>query len=105
MKKLECNTLYTNKHILEWFGLKSKSFRNDKQKEEKLKQLKLFAEYELVGEKTKKILIKQVYEPYYIKKGSQNFQIIDSELENYWKDNGKGLDTCRRVGMAMQQDE
>ena len=105
IKKLESNTLYTNKEILEWFGLKGRGFRNDKQKQQKLKQLSLFADYELVGEKTKKILIKKVYEPYYTKKGSQNFQIIDSKLENYWRDNGKGLDTCVRVGKAMFRDK
>lgn len=102
--KLEKNTLYSNSQIAEWFGLKSRKFTNKGQKEKKLEQLKLFADYELVGDKTKKIFIKEVYEPVYSKKGSQNFQIINNNLEKYWKDNGRGLDICKRVGEAMFKD-
>lgn len=104
MFQLEANKIYTNSQIAEWFGLKSKKFSNKAHRENKLEQLKLFADYELVGDKIKKIFIKKVLESVYNKKGSQNFQIISDNLENYWQDGGKGIDTSKRVGEAMYRD-
>lgn len=103
--ELQENTLYTNNQIAQWFGLKAKKFSNKQQKKKKLEELKNFAEYELVGNKTKKIFIKQVYEPIYSKQGSKNQQIIDNIFESYWSENGRGLDTCARVSAAIYRDE
>ena len=100
--KLQSNTLYTNKEIAEWFGLKR--FCDKEQKQKKLEQLKLFADYQLVGEKTKKVFIKNVIEPVYSKKGSEGFQIISKSWEGYWHDGGKGIDTSKRVGEAIYKD-
>lgn len=104
LKQLQSNTLYTNNQIAEWFGLKAKKFSNKEQKERKLEQLKIFADYELVGDKTKKIYIKEVYNPIYSKLGSRNQQIINDIYESYWSENGRGLDTCERVGTAIYKD-
>lgn len=102
MIQLKENTLYTNKELAEWFGMKANSFAN--QKEKKLEQLKAFADYELQGNKQKKVFIKKVYEPTYNKKGSESYQIIKANLEKYWSQNGKGLDTCKRVAGEMYRD-
>lgn len=101
--ELQANKIYTNKQIAEWFGLKGR-FCDKKQKDKKLEQLKLFADYQLIGEKTKKIYVTNVYESVYSKKGSEGFQIISKSWESYWQDGGKGIDTSKRVGEAMYRD-
>ena len=103
MIELKENTLYSNKELAEWFGMKQKSFSN--RKEEKLEELKAFADFELRGNKQKKVFIKKVYEPVYSKKGSENYEIIKANLEKYWSENGKGLDTCQRVGEEMYKEK
>lgn len=102
--QLKENTLYTNQDICKWFGLKGGRFCSADQKEKKLEQLKLFAEYELRGNKIKKIFIKKVYQPIYDKKGSQSYQILQNNFQNYWSNSGTGLDTIKRVGEAMYSD-
>lgn len=104
LKELQANTLYTNQEIAEWFGLKGKRFSSADQKERKLEQLKLFADYQLRGNKIKKIFIKEVYQPRYNKKGSASYQIIQNNFIDYWSDHGNGLDTVKRVGQAMYTD-
>lgn len=103
MKELQPNTLYNNKEIAQWFGIKPNSFTNSK--EAKLKELSLFADFELRGNKQKKIYIKEVYEPVYNKKGNINQKIVETKLEEYWSQNGKGLDTCKRVAGEMYKDK
>lgn len=105
MVELKENTLYSNNEIAEWFGLKSKRFSDKNQREKKLEQLKRFVDYELVGNKTKKVLIKQIYNPIYSKQGSEGYQIIEQNFEKYWNQNGKGIDTSKRVGIAMYKDK
>lgn len=103
--ELKENTLYTNKQIAQWFGLKKGSFSNKEQKQKKLQELKNFADYELVGNKTKKILIKRVYQSVYSKKGSVRYQTLDKNFLDYWSDGGKGLDTASRVAQSMYKDK
>ena len=83
MIQLKENTLYTNKELAEWFGMKANSFANQKEK---------------------KVFVKKVYEPKKNKKGSESYQIIKANLEKYWSQNGKGLDTCKRVAGEMSRD-
>lgn len=85
--------MMTNKELANWFGISASSFSHDKKR--KLKELQSYADYELVGDKTQKIKIKKVYEPKYIKKGSQSFEFIKSKLNEVWSDDG--LDSCKRV--------
>lgn len=102
--ELKKDTLYSIGQIAQWFGLKGKKFSNDSQKNKKLQQLKLFASYELRGNKIKKVFIKQVYQPVYSKQGSKSYQIIKDNYQKYWQDNGKGLDTIERVGEEIYRD-
>jgi len=51
--------------------MKVGSFSN--QKEKKLEELKAFVDYELQGNKQKKVFVKKVYEPTYNKKGSESY--------------------------------
>ena len=99
MQKLQQNKCYTNKQIADWMGITLKTFSN--QREKKLKELQAFADYELQGNKIKKIYIKKVYEPYYQKKGSQARQEVRKNYEKYWHDE---LDTAKRVGEEMYKD-
>ena len=99
MKELEQDKLYTGKEIAEWMGISAGAFANNKQK--KLKQLQSFADYELKGEKIKKIYIKKVYEPVYYKKGSKARQEVRQNYEKYWHSD---LDTAKRVGEEMYRN-
>lgn len=102
--ELKKDTLYNIGQIAQWFGLKGKKFSNDTQKNKKLQQLKLFANYELRGNKIKKVFIKQVYQPVYSKQGSKSYQIIKNNYQKYWQDNGRGLDTIERVGEKIYEE-
>lgn len=102
--QLKNNTLYTNGEIATWFGLKSGKFSNAKQREKKLQQLKYFANFEQVGNKNKKIFIKEVFQSVYDKKVRNTYQIIKDNYQKYWQDNGKGLDTIERVGEEIYRD-
>jgi len=53
---------------------------NKVHKEKKLEELKIFADYELVGNKTKKVYIKTVYNPVYSKQGSESYRITKSKI-------------------------
>ena len=99
MKELKQGKIYAAKEIAEWMGITSGAFANKRQK--KLKQLQAFADYELVGDKIKKIYIKKVYQPIYCKKGSQARQEVRQNYEKYWHDD---LDTAKRVGEEMYKD-
>lgn len=94
--------IITNQQLADWFGVSLSTFNHTKKK--KLEQLKVFADYQLIGNKIKKVKITNIYNPIYSKQGSSNFQIIKTNFKTYWKDNGKGLDTCKRVGEQMYSD-
>lgn len=94
--------IMTNQELADWFGVSLSTFNHTKKK--KLEELTAFADYELVGEKVKKVKIINIYNPVYSKQGSSSFQIIKTNFQTYWKDNGKGLDTCKRVGEEMYSD-
>lgn len=99
MKKLEAGKLYNNKDIADWFGIDPATF--SRKKEQKLKQLKLFATFELVGNKTKKIKIIKVYNDTYSKQGSNAYQEVKSRIDTTWSPSG--LDSCSRVGLAIDK--
>lgn len=92
MKKLETK-LYTNKQLAEWFGISAGRFSSDKKN--KLEQLKAYADFELIGNKQKKVKIIKVYEEEYHKKGSQAYQMIKNKFDETWSEDG--LDSCKRV--------
>ena len=102
MFKLQEGQVYGNKELAQWFGIKEGSFKN--QKEKKLEQLSRFAEYRLVGNKTKKVLITKVYDTgIYTKAGSKNYEIIKNNIDKIWSQDG--LDSCRRVSEVMVKDQ
>ena len=92
MKKLQ-EGIFNNKDLAEWFGCSSSYFSQVKDK--KLEQLKAYADFELIGNKQKKIKINRVYEDQYHKKGSYAYQTIRDKFDQTWSDNG--LDSCKRV--------
>ena len=52
--------IMSNKELAEWFGISPSSLSHDK--ERKIKELSAYADFELIGKKTKKINIKKIYE-------------------------------------------
>ena len=80
-------------------GISAGAFANNKEK--KLKELEAFADYELIGNKTKKVYIKKVYEPIYHKRGSKAREEVRENYEKYWH---ADLDTAKRVGEEMYRD-
>lgn len=100
MKKLETK-IYSNKEIAEWFNCSAGYFSQTKEK--KLEQLKAYADFELVGNKQKKIKINKVYEQEYHKKGSYAYEVIKSKLDETWSQSG--LDSCKRVCYQILETE
>ena len=80
----------TNKDLAEWFGVKPKTLSQNK--ENKLKELKYFAEF---YEERGKIVITKVLNPIYNKQVSKNYEIIKDSFTEEWAPNG--LDTCNSV--------
>lgn len=99
--KLEENKIYTGKELAEWFGVQYSTFKNTKEK--KLEELKYFADYELVGNKTKKYKIIKVYNPVYMKSVQANYGIIREKVDREW--DSEGLDTCSRVSQAIYESQ
>ena len=64
-----------------------------------MEELKVFADYELIGGKQKKVLIKEVYNPVYSKQGSESYQITKSKINEVWDESG--LDSCKRVSAVI----
>lgn len=91
--------LYTNKELAVWFGISASTF--SKNKDKKLEELKRFADYELIGEKTKKVKINEVFIPYYSKSGSIAYQAVRNEIDSSW--NKDGLDSCARVKYEVKK--
>ena len=86
---------YNNTELAEWFGIKSKSFRDTKKK--KLEELKDFAEFEELPKG--KILITAIKYPIYIKKKSKLYEYYRQEVPKHWRKNE--VDTCARVAAAI----
>jgi len=98
---LEEGKTYTGKQLAEWFDIKPESYKANKDR--KLEELKIFADYELVGNKTKKVHIKTVYNPVYSKQGSESYQLTKSKVDEFWDESG--LDTCSRVSKEIYKSE
>ena len=92
MKKLQ-EGIFNNKDLAEWFGCSSSYFSQVKDK--KLEELQAYADFELVGNKQKKVKINKVYEEQYHKKGSYAYQTIRDKFDQTWSKDG--LDSCKRV--------
>lgn len=60
--------IMSSKELAKWFDIAENTFK--KNKEKKLKELVAYADFELVGEKYKKVKIIKIYEPIYHKRGS-----------------------------------
>lgn len=99
--ELEEGKIYSGKELAQWFGIRPDSYKANKQK--KLEELKVFADYELVGNKTKKVQIKKVYNPIYSKQGSESYQLTKSKIDEVWDESG--LDTCTRVSEVIYNSE
>ena len=82
--------LYSNADLAIWFGIKTNSFTSHK--EQKLEELKEYADFEI---KKAKVLITKIKKPFYIK-GSPSAKKIHDEFFNLW--NADGYDTCANVG-------
>lgn len=91
----------TNKELARWFGITATTLSH--KKEEKLEELKNFAEFELVGDKTTKIKITKVYEKVYSKSRSDNFKEIVNNIDAVWSKDG--LDTCKRVTEVIMENK
>lgn len=79
-----------NKDLAEWFGINPNTFNHSK--EDKLNELKNFAEFHMEG---KKVVIDKIINPVYTKQGSKAYQMIKDKVDDFWSDNG--LDSCKRV--------
>jgi hypothetical protein len=84
----------TNKELAKWFGIRPDTLSKNKVK--KLKELENFACFHL---EKGKIVIDEVLEPEYSKKGGENYQKVKREIDPTW--NANGLDTCSRVAEAI----
>jgi hypothetical protein len=82
--------IMTNKELAEWFGVTEKTLRSSKQR--RMKILKDYASFEEVRGK---INILKIYIPVYVKKGSQQFELVKSHIDETWAKNG--LDTKKHV--------
>lgn len=92
MKQLTVGT-FSNKELAQWFGCSAAYF--GQVKDRKLEELKAYADFELIGNKQKKVKILKVYEPEYHKKGSYAYETIKDHFDETWNENG--LDSCKRV--------
>lgn len=92
MKELQIGII-NNKQLADWFNISGSTF--SRTKEERLKELEAYADFELIGNKQKKVKIIKVYQKYYHKKGSQAFETIKSKFDQNWSQTG--LDSCNRV--------
>lgn len=91
--------IYSSKELAEWFGISPKTFSNKRKKY--LNNLKYFADFEDLGGQ-KGILIKQVLNPIYSKKGSRAYQIIKDNFHKAW--HSSGYDTAARVGSQIWKE-
>lgn len=89
----------TNKDLAEWFGISPNSL--SKNITAKLEELKYFANYHLEGNKTKKVVIDEILEPVYQKRGSETYNKVKNNIDNVWDESG--YDTCSRVGGAIYE--
>ena len=86
--------LWTNAQLAEWFGMREKTFKNNKEK--KLIELTYYAEFE---KEKGKIRITKVINPFYSKDVSTNYLKIRDKVDEVWDETG--LDTCSRVGQEI----
>ena len=100
MKKLQIG-IFNNKEIADWFGCSSAYFSQVKEK--KFKELQAYADFELIGNKQKKVKINKVYEQEYHKKGSYAYETIKNKFDETWSDDG--LDSCKRVCYQIMETE
>lgn len=86
----------TNQELAKWFGVKANTFGN--QKKRRLEELKLFAEYHMMGTK---VIIDKVIIPEYDKEVSRvdNYTKVRDEVNPTWSKNG--LDSCKRVAEVI----
>ena len=92
---LEENKIYSGKQIAEWFDINPSTFSRNR--EEYLKILKNFAEFEEIG---KRIKILKVYTKEYDKNWGTNYGKIKSKIPEVW--NANGLDSSKRVSQEIQ---
>lgn len=94
MKILE-KGVFSNKEIADWFGISPVTF--SRTKEERLKILKDFADYEITS--TGKIRIKHVRIPVYVKQNSKTLKYYLTEVPKVWTYNEP--ETCSRVAAKV----
>lgn len=86
----------TNKELADWFGVAYSTFNNTKKN--KLKELEAFADYHL---ENKKVVIDNIYVDEYNKDIKNARKIVEENFNKEWSENG--LDTCKRVGLALKE--
>ena len=84
---------WTNSMLAEWFGIKEKTFKN--QKSRKLLELEEYADY---YEEKGKIYITDVYVPYYSVKPS-NYEAIKDNFNEMWPIGQ--INTCKNVSYEL----
>ena len=83
--------------LAQWFGVSSTTFRNHKK--DYLEKLKKYADFEVND--SGKVIIKEIYEPYYdTEKTVEKFTTL---VPLYWNKNG--MDSAARVGREIYWDE
>ena len=86
--------IMTNSELAEWFGIKERSFKNNKKK--KLEELRNFADFEECKGKVNIINIKM---DEYSKGYSSNYNKIKDKIDDCWSQDG--IDTCKRVSLEI----
>lgn len=83
--------------LAQWFGVSSATFRNHK--EQYLNKLSKYADFEVNS--NGKVIIKEVYEPYY--DSEKTIEKFNTLVPLYWNENG--MDSAARVGREIYWDE
>lgn len=96
IKELELGIIKT-KDLAEWFQISYSTFR--KQKEQKLEELKLYAEFEEVYGGVNILKIIDEGNKKYTKESRRNYEIVKSSFDQEWS--STGIDSCSNVAIKI----
>lgn len=89
----------SNQELAGWFQISEGYFNHHK--EDKLEELKYFANFHLEGNKRKKVVIDEIINPVYSKMGSDNYRKVVEKIDENWSEDG--LDSCSNVGNKVYE--
>ena len=89
--------IMTMQELCDWFHIKRNTYYHNKEK--KLEELKIFADFEKIYNG---VNITNIKIPIYAKKGSRAYNIIRDNFSNTWHESG--YDTAARVGSQIWQE-